>query len=281
MKSKLKDLYIPENEYLVGTRLRQRLSQDGRVGYFKTDFINPDLLEPYEIIVTAHSDYPLNHQRFEMAPKNLKRWFARHATHVDTKLEGVPVGHQEPVTEVIGNLDPMHDISQKENIPQNLAYVCWRDSTYPTERKLARNLLKDKKWCTIDSLERSETGYRNYLQQMHSHKFTIAPRGHGAGSIRMWDALILRSIPVSLKAPEMRYFYDLPILFLDNWEQVEDREFLEQKYEEIMNTEYNLEKLTLSYWEKRILSAFHEESYDKTYNPQKAHNLKINKPWTL
>ena len=138
MKSKLKDLYIPEDEYLVGTRLRNRLSQDGRVGYFKTDFITPDLFEPYEIIVTAHSDYPLNHQRFSMAPKHLKKWFARHAVYIAQKLEGVPLGHQEPVTEIIGNLKPMHHISQKENVHKNLAYVCWRDHTYPTERKLAR-----------------------------------------------------------------------------------------------------------------------------------------------
>jgi len=50
----------------------------------------------------------------------------------------------------------------------------------------------------------------------------------------------------------MEDFYDLPILFVDNWESLTE-DYLNMKYDEIMSKEYNLEKLKIDYWKKFIL----------------------------
>jgi hypothetical protein len=49
----------------------------------------------------------------------------------------------------------------------------------------------------------------------------------------------------------MEEFSDLPILFIDKWEDITE-EFLLKKYEEIIKKEYNLDKLKFSYWRKKI-----------------------------
>jgi hypothetical protein len=58
----------------------------------------------------------------------------------------------------------------------------------------------------------------------------------------------------------MSYFEDLPILWVNNWlTDVLDEVFLEEKYEEIMEKEYDLLPLTLSYWADKIIKSATEE----------------------
>jgi hypothetical protein len=45
----------------------------------------------------------------------------------------------------------------------------------------------------------------------------------------------------------MEDFNDLPILFIENWEDITE-DFLNEQYEIIMNKTYNLEKLDVNYW---------------------------------
>ena len=42
-------------------------------------------------------------------------------------------------------------------------------------------------------------------------------------------------------------FTDLPILFIDDWSVI-DEEFLKNKYDEIVNKNWNMDKLKISYW---------------------------------
>ena len=53
----------------------------------------------------------------------------------------------------------------------------------------------------------------------------------------------------------MEDFYDLPILFVDDWDNLSE-EYLNSKYDEIMSKEYNLEKLKINYWNNLILEKF-------------------------
>lgn len=49
----------------------------------------------------------------------------------------------------------------------------------------------------------------------------------------------------------MEDFYDLPIIFVDDWENITE-DFLNEKYEEIISKEYPLYKLKVSYWFEKI-----------------------------
>ena len=53
----------------------------------------------------------------------------------------------------------------------------------------------------------------------------------------------------------MNPFNDLPILFVDNYDDI-TTEYLNEKYEEFKQMEFNLDKLDVSYWHKKILQEF-------------------------
>ena len=58
-------------------------------------------------------------------------------------------------------------------------------------------------------------------------------------------------IPIVQKTPGMSWYDDLPILQVDDMCSLTE-EFLEDKYKEMMDKEYNLEKLKISYWLNQI-----------------------------
>ena len=84
-----------------------------------------------------------------------------------------------------------------------------------------------------------------------SHKFVFSPRGNGVDCHRTWEALYLRTIPIVKKSTHMKEFEDLPIFFVDNWEEVCYTN-LEQFYYKVKNNLYDLSKMKISYWKNLI-----------------------------
>ena len=66
------------------------------------------------------------------------------------------------------------------------------------------------------------------------------------------------SIPVVKNHISMDEFKDLPILFINDWEEVTEK-FLEEQYFVINNkkikNEYNMKKLDINYWKDLISTA--------------------------
>jgi hypothetical protein len=61
------------------------------------------------------------------------------------------------------------------------------------------------------------------------------------------------SIPIVKRCCAMNEFTDLPILFIDDWADIRDENFLETKYAEIISKSWNLDKLKFSYWKRIII----------------------------
>lgn len=59
------------------------------------------------------------------------------------------------------------------------------------------------------------------------------------------------SIPIVKYENTHSEFTDLPILFISDWKEV-TKELLDKKYDEIINSEWNLEKLKISFWKNFI-----------------------------
>ena len=66
--------------------------------------------------------------------------------------------------------------------------------------------------------------------------------------------MYLKSIPIVQRSPEMSHFADLPILFTDDYSELTP-DYLEGRYEEMMDTDYDIEKLYISYWEALVARA--------------------------
>ena len=81
--------------------------------------------------------------------------------------------------------------------------------------------------------------------------FVLSPFGNGMDCHRTWEALSLGSIPIIKGNGFSKMFEDLPVLVVDNWEQITE-ELLHQTIELFKTKQFNYEKLKLSYWKNMI-----------------------------
>ena len=82
----------------------------------------------------------------------------------------------------------------------------------------------------------------------------ICPRGCGLDTYRMWDCLYFGCIPIVVKYDGYDDFNDMPILFVDKWEDYLNltEEYLTNKWKEMLEKSYNYDKLKFSWWENKI-----------------------------
>jgi hypothetical protein len=66
------------------------------------------------------------------------------------------------------------------------------------------------------------------------------------------------SIPIVKYEKTHHLFEDLPILFIDDWNEVNE-DFLNEKYEEIINKDWNIDKLKIGYWTDFIKNKIENE----------------------
>jgi len=273
--SKLTQLVLNKQDFITSDKVFNFYHNSERNGsdvqYIKTDFIkyrNKFLvninnwrnvnktvnIETTKVLITGHSDYSISHDELDILQNStLKMWFCQNLDIKHPKLMSIPIGitnKDEPnslIHQIIGNTDRIFDISKTQKVIKNLVYMNFTIDTYPFERRHIYNLYKDKSWVTVGNSNISEKGHYKFLDDIYSHKFVFAPRGNGIDTHRLWETLYLRSIPIVAKCLGMEMFSDLPILFVDNWDNITE-DFLNEKYIEIMDKSYPLEKLKIDYW---------------------------------
>ena len=275
---KLCDFYIERHQFITSDKILHIIEKinSRNVRYIKSDFIkyrngpfvsmrtwrniNRNInLNDVSILITGHSDYPITAVELDILNNpNLKYFFCQNKDIRHNKLFSLPIGignADEPNSishKIVGNTDVIYEISRTPKFFKNLVYLNITPENYPSERIEILNLYKDKNWVTYEQPIVTVQGHRNFLKNIYEHKFVFAPRGAGIDTHRLWESLYLRTIPIVKKCIGMEDFYDLPILFVDNWENLNE-EYLNEKYDEIMSKEYNLDKLKISYWIEFII----------------------------
>ena len=83
------------------------------------------------------------------------------------------------------------------------------------------------------------------------YAFVVSPYGQGMDCHRTWDALILGSIPILKSKEFVNMFKDLPVLFVEDWNQI-TQQLLDDTIENFKNMTFNYDKLTLDYWRQLV-----------------------------
>lgn len=91
-----------------------------------------------------------------------------------------------------------------------------------------------------------------YFKSLPSYKFVISPEGNGIDCHRHYEALIAGCIPiVEYHLGIAGKYGDCPILYTRDYSEITP-EYLEAKYTEIIDKEYDFSKLLLSSYPPRI-----------------------------
>ena len=124
--------------------------------------------------------------------------------------------------------------------------------THPSRRPIAE-FFQDKPYCfsRINKLQQAVVPKAQFYEELSQSVFTIAPPGYGPDTVRFWEAPVLDTIPI-VKHSELDDLYaDLPVLFVDEWEEV-DEAMLYRKRQEIADKKIGKDKAYFDYWARKI-----------------------------
>jgi len=89
-----------------------------------------------------------------------------------------------------------------------------------------------------------------YLQKMALHKYVISPAGNSVDCHRIWEAIYLGTIPIVKKHQAHSAWLNLPILFIDNWSDL-NVDMLNASYQSLKSRD--TEQAHFEYYQKAIL----------------------------
>lgn len=237
-------IYVGENNDLESI-----LKNNTNIFFTKMDWIDyfitiilPEIHKPF-ILVTHHSDYPSGLHRIIRNHKLLIKWYGQNMSIIHPKTEGIPCG----LPTSTWNTDVFNNIKQyNRNSKSNLLYLNFSLNTNANRKNIMNNLL-------CKGFTRNNTiPWNNYIKELSTYKFAISPQGNGVDCIRTWECLYLGVIPIVEKSTAMSYFDDLPILFVNSYDEINE-EVLNKIYYHLLNKKFNLQKLNINYY-KRIMN---------------------------
>jgi hypothetical protein len=183
-------------------------------------------------------------------PENVIKWHAINLNVFNSRIEGIPNGLENDMW--FPDVDKKGKMLKKLNEERNYRNLLYMDHTIKynqVERTKIYDLLENRPWVT--SFRDKGLDFDRYIDNIYNHKFAVCPPGNGVGTHRPWEALYMGIIPVERRNLNNRFYTQLPICFVDEWEEITE-DFLNKEYERICNTIWNREMLTFEYWKNKI-----------------------------
>ncbi len=205
------------------------------------------------IIVSHNSDVNIGFS----PPDNVIKWFSQNVNIINPKIESIPIGlENERWLPAVHKKEKMMTKFQQTRNYRNLVYMNHNISTNPSARLKPYQLFEGKPWVTsVRGV--NGNGFDEYLDNIYNHKFVICPRGNGLDTHRLWETLYMGSIPIVKKDINNWFYNDLPIYYVDNWEEVTE-ELLNSAFPSYYHCEWDDTKLTFEYWKNKILNLKNE-----------------------
>ena len=173
-----------------------------------------------------------------------------HVKNVTLKFYPIPLGIFQDKKYFKPRSELTQLFAQLRNAPkEGLLYMNFGDLRgKKPERADVVDLLAEQAFCFNRT---KRLPFLDYMKEMSKYKFSLSPRGYGPDSYRTWEAMLVGSIPVVKTSQLDELYADLPVLIVNDWAEV-TQEFLEQKYKEMTPKKYNIQKLFMEYWTKKI-----------------------------
>ena len=219
-----------------------------------------DLCVPIEALTMSQTDKLVN-------SPYLIRWFAQNTRIQDNfKIIQIPIGLDYHT--ISNNPTCSWKLPDENHLPgaQELLLVNIKENSRPfyerntkiyvnfsknNDRFGDRNLALEKISKELLAVNENFIPRTYTWQNITKYAFVLSPFGVGMDCHRTWETLCLGSIPI-IRAPHFKnLFEDLPVLNVENWEDV-TQELLDKTITDFSKLTFNYDKLKLSYWVNRI-----------------------------
>jgi hypothetical protein len=154
----------------------------------------------------------------------------------------------------------------KSNILKNenkLILSCFRDYSNINRLEINKTIENSK---IIDKY--SEINNRKYLSLVGEYKFNISPEGNGFDSHRIWESIILESIPIVENTSFISNLASegVPLLVLNEWKEIYEitPKFLNDYYKKNLSRVKSYKKVYFEYW-KNLFLLEREKFFSRDY----------------
>jgi hypothetical protein len=200
-------------------------------------------------IISHCSDHGIYEKDMVLDLPKIKNWYGINCHVRNQKVVPLPIG-MTTCNKRHGDMGLLQKVIDKKCEKKRLLYVNCDIRSNPGLRKPIVDLMKSKGYSTI--VGEKPLDQEEYWTQLASSKFVISPPGNGVDCHRIWESIYLGTIPVVAKSPVFKTFSHLPILFIDDWNEVSDK-FLERKYAEFSQKTFDTEMCYMDYWKQIIV----------------------------
>jgi hypothetical protein len=184
-------------------------------------------------------------------PQCITHWYAQNVDVDDVRVSSLPIGlENDRWFRNVGKKEKMEQMLQKPRFYRNLLYVNHHVQNFPEERQRVYDLLQYKHWVTTEKRQNGK-GFDEYLTNVYSHWYVACPRGNGMDTHRLWETLYMGSIPIVRRDCNNWFYHDMPILYVDAWEEVTE-DLLLDMYPVLQARVWDKRKLTFEYWKNKI-----------------------------
>ena len=262
-RSELENL-LEKMKRVDGRKLILSVNGDTDIPCIKKEYLLQDNILYTEDKQRQLESLPLEHfledEIFDNAPLDLQM-YCHSVIRKRPGLNMIPLGRDPKGKSVSSSRE--FNTSEKEilcyyncSIPPLSIHWHGRIRSYIYEGLQGSSFVKMEHVGLNQNRDLGETTFYNYYETIAKSKFMICPRGCGLDTYRLWDCLYLGCIPIVVKYEGYQDFEDLPILFVEKWEDylTLTEDYLNQKYLEMIDKIYNYDKLKFSWWENLISS---------------------------
>lgn len=243
---------------------------DGEKIFFcKTDYLEKDFetiskIKNDIVLISGNSDYGITDSIVDIAPKNIKIWYAQNALANNSILQPIPIGLENEFPSIrdghgVGwgaRVKEKKEIIRSNNAknitPKKLIYANFTTETNLQHRLSIKNSIQKIEHITWKDPKLSLSDFFNDL---YDHKMVLCPAGNGVDTHRLWETLYCNRVPVTIKVGNFKIYelYEkLPIIVFNTFEELLNKQNIIDRYMEIINKKYDYSLLDPSHWEKII-----------------------------
>jgi len=221
--------------------------QDGDIVYTHTFYVDQffEKLNKSVTLISHNADTPA-----DLVPPAGVTWYTTNVNIVNKNVFSIPIGIENDFW-LKDKRGIMENKLKKPKKYKNMVYINHNVKTNPKARQKPYDLFRGTRWATMH-MGRNGQGFDNYIDNVYNHPFVVCPDGNGIDTHRLWECLYMNTIPIVTRGINTNFYTDLPILFVDDWEEISEK-FLHDSFMEISRKAWNMDKIEFGWWKKKIV----------------------------
>jgi hypothetical protein len=237
-----------------------------RPGRYRGKVIFPIWAKPWKYIgkslVVGASDYQTDFKEIVYLKRfKVRKIYGTNTINIKNVSESVPLGLTSNSNEsrahvVFGNTEHLNIANSLSPLREEFdgsIYVNFSVENNSRVRGELISILKNLKDVKYDEFSISDNSRISYLDKLRKYSLVPCPEGNGIDTHRLWETLYMGGTPVIIRSdylPKSLNF--LPVIQLNNWNEISDRSLMESYWSKIKDTNYNFSYLDSSFWISRF-----------------------------